>query len=128
VLVCHSMGGVAARAWLRARSADARVHRIITIGSPHHGTWLGRFSHAANGRQMRLHSDWLRQLGSPGAVHKFTCWYSNCDNIVFPTATATLAGADNRLVQGVAHVELGFHPRVMAESLALITGDAQVPL
>jgi pimeloyl-ACP methyl ester carboxylesterase len=127
VLVCHSMGGLAARAWLQARTADARVHRIITIGSPHHGTWLGRFSHAANGRQMRLHSDWLRQLGAPGAVHKFTCWYSNCDNIVFPAATATLAGADNRLVQGAAHVELGFRPRVMAESMALITGDVPGP-
>lgn len=128
VLVCHSMGGVAARAWLQARSAEARVHRVITIGSPHHGTWLGRFSHVANGRQMRLRSDWLRQLGSPGAVRKFTCWYSNCDNIVFPAATATLAGADNRLVQGAAHVELGFHPRVMAESLALIAGDGELPL
>ena len=125
VLVCHSMGGVAARAWLRAKAADARIHHIITIASPHHGTWLGRFSHVANGRQMRLHSEWLRRLGAPADARKFTCWYSNCDNIVFPAATATLAGADNRLVHGVAHVELGFHPRVMAESLALITGERQ---
>jgi pimeloyl-ACP methyl ester carboxylesterase len=123
VLVCHSMGGVAARAWLRAKAADGRVHRIITIASPHDGTWLGRFSHVPNGRQMRLHSDWLRRLGAPAAAHKFTCWYSNCDNIVFPAATATLAGADNRLVRGIAHVELAFHPRVMEESVALITGE-----
>ena len=125
VLVCHSMGGVAARAWLRARSADHRVHHIITIGSPHNGTWLGRFSHVPNGRQMRLRSDWLCRLGPPAAVHKFTCWYSNCDNIVFPAATATLAGADNRLVQAVAHVELAFHPRVMAESLALLSAECR---
>jgi len=125
VLVCHSMGGLAARAWLQAKSADSRVHHVITIGSPHHGTWLGRFSRAANGRQMRLHSDWLRQLGSPAAVDQFTCWYSNCDNIVFPAATATLAGADNRLIAGAAHVDLAFHPKVMAESLAIIRGEGQ---
>jgi triacylglycerol lipase len=123
VLVCHSMGGLAARAWLCAMKADERVHHIITIGSPHHGTWLARFSHLTNGRQMRRDGEWLRCLagqGAPGAHARFTCWYSNCDNIVFPASTATLDGADNRLVRGVAHVALGFHPQVMGDSLALI--------
>jgi triacylglycerol esterase/lipase EstA (alpha/beta hydrolase family) len=41
VIVAHSMGGLATRAWLRAFSADARVHRVITLGTPHGGTWLG---------------------------------------------------------------------------------------
>lgn len=123
VLVCHSMGGLAARAWMRRKSGDARVHHVITIGSPHHGTWLGQFSRTRNGRQMRLQSDWLSRLGAPAAAHKFTCWYSNCDNIVFPAATATLEGADNRLVRGAAHVKLGYHPTVMADSLGLIAGD-----
>ncbi|MDB5872472.1 MAG: alpha/beta fold hydrolase [Ramlibacter sp.] len=127
VLVCHSMGGLAARAWLRAMSADERVHHVITIASPHHGTWLARFSHLTNGRQMRRGGEWLRQLAHaepPGRSARFTCWYSNCDNIVFPASTATLEGADNRLMRGVAHVDLGFHPEVMAHSLAIITGPA----
>jgi pimeloyl-ACP methyl ester carboxylesterase len=123
VVVCHSMGGLAARAWVRAKSAEDRVHRIITIGSPHHGAWLARLSHVRNGRQMRLDSEWLRRLGAPPAVSRFTCWYSNCDNIVFPAATATLAGADNRLVAGAGHIDLAFHPRVMAETLALIAAE-----
>lgn len=123
VLVCHSMGGLAARAWLCAKNADARVHRVITIGSPHHGTWLAGFSHLTNGRQMRRQGEWLRCLEEQGGaidLAKFTCWYSNCDNVVFPASTATLDGADNRLVLGVAHVALGFHPQVMRDSLALI--------
>lgn len=126
VLVCHSMGGLAARAWLRAKSADSRVHHVITIGSPHHGTWLARFSQVKNSRQMRLQSDWLRRLeqGAGAQYHgRFTCWYSNCDNIAFPASTATLAGADNRLVRGAAHVDLGFHPEVMAHSLALVAAS-----
>ena len=128
VLVCHSMGGLAARAWLHAMSGDDRVHRVVTIGSPHHGTWLGRFSHLTNGRQMRWQGDWVRELagrGGPEGNARFTCWYSNCDNIVFPVATATLDGADNRLVRGAAHVALGFHPRVMSETMAYMTGSAQ---
>lgn len=122
LLICHSMGGLAARAWLRAHGAG-RVHHIVTIGTPHHGTWLARFSRTANGRQMRVGSDWLRtlQLESSGAPETgFTCWYSDCDNIVFPTASATLPGADNRLVRGAAHVDLAFQPEVIRRSLGLL--------
>eukprot|EP01035_Chromulina_nebulosa_P009829 gene9830-13259_t len=54
VLLCHSMGGLAVRAWLRAHQADGRVHRVLTLGTPHGGTWLGRFSHAPPWRQMRM--------------------------------------------------------------------------
>ena len=40
-LICHSMGGLAARAWLRSNPAnEARIQRIITLGTPHFGTAL----------------------------------------------------------------------------------------
>ncbi len=123
ILVCHSMGGLAARAWMRASAGRPRVHHVITIGSPHGGTWLGRFSRAKNGSEMRLASSWIEGLAGHEAGEmnaQFTCWYSNCDNIVFPTSTATLPGADNRLIRGAAHVELAFHPEVMDSSLAII--------
>ena len=59
VLVCHSMGGLAARAWLRATAARPECITSSPSASPHHGTWLARFSHLKNGRQMRLRSEWL---------------------------------------------------------------------
>lgn len=120
VLVCHSMGGLAARAWLRASGAASRVHHVVTIGTPHRGTWLGHFSHTSNGMQMRLDGGWVAQLAQHRAPVPFTCWYSNCDNIVFPASTATLPGADNRLVRGVAHVELAFRPEVIAQAKELL--------
>lgn len=123
VLVAHSMGGLAARAWLRSTGGTDRVAHVITIGTPHRGTWLGRFSHVVNGRQMRLGGDWVTDLGqrvAPDTHAGFTCWYSNCDNIVFPASTATLPGADNRLLYGAAHVELAFRTEVMGASLAKI--------
>ncbi|NIM41487.1 MAG: permease [Hydrogenophaga sp.] len=135
VLVCHSMGGLAARAWLAADPRNAeRVQWLITIGSPHRGTWIGRFSRVANGRQMRVDCDWLCQLAvrereqrgdSPYA--QFVCWYADTDNIVFPASTATLPGADNRLVPGAAHVDLAFHPKVMGESLAMLASAGSSP-
>jgi len=133
MLVCHSMGGLAARVWL-ASEPETPVHRVVTIGSPHRGTWLGRFSRVANGRQMRLGGDWLLALqereGQINPTHtyaRFVCWYSNADNIVFPASTATLPGADNRLLPGAAHVAMAFHPRVMRESLALLSSAASSP-
>ena len=121
VLVCHSMGGLAARAWLRTMRSEARIHHVVTIGTPHRGTWLARFGHGKNGRQMRLLSDWQAGLDDemPAGRHAlFTCWYSNTDNIVFPASTATLPGADNQLVRGVAHVQMAFLPHVIADTLA----------
>jgi triacylglycerol lipase len=127
VLVCHSMGGLAARAWRAATpDADSRVCHIVTIGTPHRGTWLGQFSHVANGRQMRLDSAWLQALQRREAEHRplhtyasFTCWYSNADNIVFPASTATLPGADNRFIHGQPHVAMAFVDQVVEGTLSL---------
>jgi pimeloyl-ACP methyl ester carboxylesterase len=124
VLICHSMGGLAARAWLRSHSAnDARVHHVITIGTPHFGTVLSKATLFANTQQMQRFSAWTQQLtkDEPAARYsKFTCWYSNCDNIVVPTSTATLPGADNKLVTDQGHVSMAFDNVVMQHSLALL--------
>lgn len=128
ILVCHSMGGLAARAWIKQYKGEAKVHHVVTIGTPHRGTWLARFGRGKNGQQMRLLSDWHAQLdlGMPASRHSlFTCWYSSSDNMVFPTSTATLAGADNRLVKGAAHVQMAYLPEVMNTTLALLGGKYQ---
>ena len=123
LIVCHSMGGLAVRAWLQNKKAESRVHHVVTIGSPHKGTWLARFSHSQNGRQMRLQSSWQTALDHemPAGRHAlFTCWYSNADNIVFPASTATLSGADNRLICGKAHVQMAFAPQIMNSTLGML--------
>jgi triacylglycerol lipase len=131
LLVCHSMGGLAARAWLAATPGAAdRVCGVVTIGTPHQGTWLAHLSHTTNGRQMRIDGEWLqglqaREAGRPRPP--FVCWYSNADNIVFPATTATLDGADNRHLHGVPHVAMAFHPTVMDESLAMLASAGSSP-
>ena len=123
LIVCHSMGGLAMRAWLQTRQAEARVHHVVTIGTPHKGTWLARFSHSENGRQMRLASSWQAglDLNMPASRHAlFTCWFSTADNIVFPATNATLPGADNRLIRGKAHVQMAFAPQIVDSTLALL--------
>lgn len=56
IVVAHSMGGLVARAYLRAHGAR-RVAHVITLGSPHHGTALAGLAPGRNAEQMRLLTD-----------------------------------------------------------------------
>ena len=129
LIVAHSMGGLAVREWLhRVDRSHLRVHHVITIGTPHHGTWIARWGRTVNGTEMRLKSPLVTRLAEAGTAQRhalFTCFYGNCDNIVFPASTATLTGADNRHLPGVAHVQMAFHTSVFNEAWRLLKGPAQ---
>lgn len=119
VVVAHSMGGLAARAYLRARGG-ARVARLVTLGTPHHGTLLARAGIGTNCRQMQPGSDWLAALG--GAAAPVASIYTDHDNIVVPQESAALEGATNVRLRGIGHMSLpftrGVQQRVLAEILA----------
>lgn len=132
-IVAHSMGGLVARAWMRAHGA-ARLARLVTLGTPHHGTVLARFGLGANAAQMRAGADgpgpWLRALAAgedAAARAAVTSIYTQHDNIVAPRASAALPGARNVALAGIGHVALGSDPRVldlvMRELAALATPD-----
>ncbi len=126
VVIAHSMGGLAVRQWLRRCDSDVHVGQIITIGSPHHGTWLGRFSCSPNTRQMRRGSAWLEDLAATendSRRAKFTCYFSHCDNIVFPASTASLPGARNIHLPGCAHVHMARDEGIFQELLRLLAED-----
>jgi triacylglycerol lipase len=129
LVVCHSMGGLALRAWWRAHatSAASRVHGVITIGSPHQGTFTAQLASGDNARQMRRRSDWLRTLADDegdGRQRHFTCFYSHCDNIAMPASTGALPGADNRHIDGTPHIALVYAPEVWAEVLRRVKPGA----
>ncbi|MCE2912270.1 MAG: esterase/lipase family protein [Pseudomonadota bacterium] len=130
VLVAHSMGGLAVRRWYAEQADAARVHHVVTIASPHHGTWLARFALTRNSRQMRLQSRWLATLAAREHVARhgrFTCFYGHCDNIVFPPSTAVLEGARNVHIAGTAHVEMADRPEPWDELQRLLAA-APAPL
>ena len=127
ILVAHSMGGLVARAWLRRHGA-ARVAKIITIGTPHHGTALASLAAGTNARQMSRIGDapsaWLARLAAgetPAARALITSLYSHHDNIVAPQASACLPGARNIAFGGIGHVALASDARVLRQLLAEIT-------
>jgi pimeloyl-ACP methyl ester carboxylesterase len=120
VLVGHSMGGLAARAWWATDRSAQRLHRLITIATPHQGTRMAQLGHGLCARQMRPHSDWLAQLQAkqtPAHARRTLCFYSACDNVVIPSAAAILPGAQSREVFGCAHVAMVDHPACFAAAL-----------
>jgi triacylglycerol esterase/lipase EstA (alpha/beta hydrolase family) len=121
-IVAHSMGGLAARAWMRGYGS-AKVARLITLGTPHHGTVLANLGLGANAAQMRRDSAWLRALDageSQDVRARIVSIYSHHDNIVAPQDSSELAGARNVAFGGVGHVALGSNPRVLAEVLRVL--------
>jgi pimeloyl-ACP methyl ester carboxylesterase len=128
LIVTHSMGGLSVRAWLRARSAEGRVHHIITIAAPHQGTALARYATSDTAKRMRIGSRWLTALAAdePKSRYRlFTCFYGHCDNIVFPTNCATLPGADNRHVASAAHIQMACRDEVFLEAVRWLSLDAE---
>ena len=120
VIVAHSMGGLAARAWMRTHGTAA-VARVITLGTPHQGTSLASFGIGANAQQMRRDGPWLRALAaseSPATRALVTSIYSHHDNIVAPQTSSELEGARNLAFGGVGHVALGANPRILAAVMA----------
>jgi len=122
VVVAHSMGGLAARAWMRTHGAQ-QVARLVTLGTPHHGTCLAAFGLGINAGQMRRmgvagpECAWLAALAAgeaPEVRARIVSIYSHHDNIIAPQTSSELPGARNLALGGVGHVALGRNPRVLA--------------
>jgi len=119
ILVGHSMGGLVSRAYLRRHGA-ARVAKLVTLGSPHHGSRLAVLGLGENGRQMIPGSAWLAAINAPGAVPlpQTTSIYSCQDNYVMPQDSSVLEGAKIVPLAGIGHLEMAFSPEIERRLLA----------
>lgn len=107
-LVCHSMGGIAARAYLR-HHGDGAIDKVITLASPHHGTVFGVLGHGANARQMARGSEYLTTLAGAETVElrrRFVCIATADDNLVVPRSSPLLPDARHHVIDGVGHLAL----------------------
>ena len=118
ILVCHSMGGLIARTYLRTRG-PARIAGIVTLGSPHHGSALAALGAGKNGRQMRPGSEFLRSLDEAERAAPPACpalsVYTVHDNLVSPQDSSRLPWARNVRIAGVGHLAMLLDPRVHRE-------------
>jgi pimeloyl-ACP methyl ester carboxylesterase len=129
VLVAHSMGGLVARACLDRPEVRAKVGRLITLGSPHHGTVAAGFMFGTNVRQMRPGSPWLRRYAvslEAGQPVPTLAVYGLHDNIVMPQDSGVLPHARVLALPALGHMAMAYDGRIrklLVEELA----DARVP-
>ena len=113
VLVGHSMGGLAIRAYLRQAGPDA-IAGVVTLGTPHRGTVAAALGRSLDARQMRRGSEWLGKLAADEAAigPPFCIILSRNDNIVYPQAEQVLPGARVLRLDGVGHLDLVYRSSV----------------
>lgn len=110
-VIGYSAGGVIARLWVADFGGGDSARRVLTLGSPHHGTDVAALAVdvapdrcPAACQQLAPDSDLLRQLNSGDETPDGPFWVSlwtTEDKVVVPPATAQLAGALNIPVQSV---------------------------
>ncbi|MFE7232358.1 esterase/lipase family protein [Streptomyces sp. NPDC002405] len=131
-VIGHSLGGVVARYYAQRLGGDARVHTLVTLGAPHHGTLAAAVPLPLRAiRQLRPGSDVLTELAgpAPGCETRFVAFHSDLDELIVPAANARLVHPDLRIrnvpVRAVGHVSLPLHGRVVGE-VCRVLRDARV--
>lgn len=125
-VIGHSMGGVVARYYVQRMGGDARVHTLVTLGSPHEGTHAARLLPTGVLRQLQPSSEVLAELRepAPGCRTRFVSFWSDIDALISPKRAACIEHPDlnarNVLVRGVGHMSLPIHGRVTREIAATL--------
>jgi triacylglycerol lipase len=143
-VVGYSAGGVVARIWVRDYGGAKIARRIVTMGSPQHGTQLAGLAGSLVPsdcplacQQLEPGSDVLNALNAGAEVPKgssFVSIWTTGDNVVIPPESAELAGALNIKVQAICpnekvdHSELPTDPVVEGMVAAELAPGAPVGL
>ena len=142
-VIGYSAGGVIARLFVRDEGGDGLVRRVMTLGSPHHGTdVVETIKDSAGGcptacEQLDPGSSLLAQLNAGDETPAGPRWIAlrtTRDTVVTPITSARLDGALNILVQDVCPQDTSGHgglpgdPVVLAAVVsALDTGSPKTP-
>jgi|SRR5437899_962537 len=120
-VIGHSMGGLVARYYVQRMGGDARVHTVVTLGTPHAGTLPARIFPHPVARQLRPHSAVMAELAepAPGCATRFVAFWSDLDQMIIPKRSACIDHPDlqarNVFVRGVGHLSLPIDGRVVHE-------------
>lgn len=139
-VIGYSAGGVVARLWVRDGGGAEVARRVLTLGSPQHGTSQAALGAEFAGgcpeacEQLIPDSDLLRRLNAGDETPDGPMWAtirSTTDQVVTPVDSAALSGALNIVVQEVcsgstvAHGDLPRHPVVLAALESVLGAETQ---
>ena len=87
-VIGHSMGGLIGRYYVQRLGGDARVHTLVTLGTPHSGSAPASLVPHNVARQLRRDSDIVAELNepAPGCRTRFVAVWSDLDQMIIPNA------------------------------------------
>ena len=127
-IVAHSMGGVMVRTAMLNTVVAERVAKVITLGSPHHGSHLAWYLSRAVGPGAELSPDdvlwsqlaqqepWLR-------AGTLTSFYTEQDCLVRPAKSCLVEGADNRERSDETHFSFLWSQPIFTEVFDVLRKD-----
>ena len=132
IVIAHSMGGLLARAYL-AQVGATRIAKLITLGTPHHGSRIAALGVFECAKQMRYRSPWIEMLevmeaANPPAIPALSIYTLN-DDLVYPPESSVLEweGAENVPVSAVGHVALLYSESIAKRVIAAIRKSGPPP-
>lgn len=118
-VIGHSMGGLISRYYVQRLGGDARVHTLVTLGTPHEGSAYAIAVPHNVARQLRPDSPIVQELRepAPGCRTRIVAFWSDLDQMIVPKRSARIVHEDlnarNVFVRGVGHMSLPVDGRVV---------------
>lgn len=130
-LVGFSLGGIVARYYLQRLGGLTRTARLVSVATPHRGTWTAYASSLPGALQLRPDSPFLRDLNSDAdrlaGIRTASIW-TPLDLMVLPSFSSRLPFGENRTVWALQHQGLITGRRGMHAIVEQLLGPAGVPL
>lgn len=120
-----SLGGIVARYWVQRLGGLARTERLITVSTPHRGTFPAYLFPLRGIRQLRWGSEFLRDLNRDHATLEacgIASIWSPVDYMIIPPVSARLGIGHERRLFIPVHAWIPRSRRVIREVLRLL-GD-----
>ncbi|HEY9723315.1 MAG TPA: alpha/beta fold hydrolase [Oscillatoriaceae cyanobacterium] len=129
-LVCHSMGGLAARYYARHLDGARQLRRLITIATPHRGTRWAWWPLNQSMRDMKPESPLIAALENERPIAGVRCLNirASWDQIVWPAEMSRWGWhADELVLPFSEHWAIQLDPRTLALVLTLLEAtDSEV--
>ena len=134
-VIGHSLGGLIARYYITRLGGQERVHTLVTLGTPHGGTFNAYALPSNLCRQLRPGSALMREMSAPipHCATRFVVYWSDLDQLIFPQRNAQLNHPDlsvrNIEIHGTGHMSLPINGDVVhgiSTTLAQLDADGSL--
>jgi triacylglycerol lipase len=120
-LIGHSLGGIVARYYVQLLGGADRVDTVVTLGTPHRGTYAAYAFPSRVAGQLRPGSRLLRRLNrsTQSSSVRWVAFSSNLDAFTIPASSGRLEvpglDAENVEIRDLGHMSLLVSPQLIHE-------------